>query len=442
MTKRTILRSVPFIWAIAGLLWMGGCSPSKKQTEDMDMDTQWKDSLQHIYQYGVCVDSLDIKEHLIQRGDNPALIFSSLGFSALKADSISKASAHVLDPTKLRAGMHYYTFTTLDSLANIKYIAFAKSMTDYAVINLTGDTISAYEYTKSITLKKKYTEGTVNSSLWNVIKANGDDPFLAIRISDVYAWQIDFFDIKEGDAFKVIYNEAYIDDTTRLNIASIEAAIFTHQGKDYYAIPFTQDSVKEFFDEEGNSLRKAFLKAPLDFFRITSRFTNARFHPILKRYRAHHGVDYAAPTGTPVRSIGDGTVIAKGYQSGGGNFLKVKHNSVYTTTYMHLSRFAKGIQVGSHVRQGEEIAYVGSTGLSTGPHLDFRVHKNGQPIDPLKMEAPPSNPIKPELRDSFMVVKQMVLAEMDSLRQVTLTAQQPVATTDSIANNQQKEEIK
>ena len=335
------------------------------------MDTQWKDSLQHIYQYGICVDS-------------------NLGFSALKADSISKASAHVLDPTKLRAGMHYYTFTTLDSLANIKYIAFAKSMTDYAVINLTGDTISAYEYTKSITLKKKYTEGTVNASLWNVIKANGDDPFLAIRISDVYAWQIDFFDIKEGDAFKVVYNEAYIDDTTRLSIASIEAAIFTHQGKDYYAIPFTQDSVKEFFDEEGNSLRKAFLKAPLDFFRITSRFTNARFHPILKRYRAHHGVDYAAPTGTPVRSIGDGTVIAKGYQNGGGNFLKVKHNSVYTTTYMHLSRFAKGIQVGSRVRQGEEIAYVGSTGLSTGPHLDFRVHKNGQPIDPLKMEAPPS----------------------------------------------------
>lgn len=442
MTKRTILRPVPLIWVIATLFWMSGCSPSKKQTEDMDMDTQWKDSLQHIYQYGVCVDSLDIKEHLIQRGDNPALIFSSLGFSALKADSISKASAHVLDPTKLRAGMHYYTFTTLDSLASIKYIAFAKSMTDYAVINLTGDTISAYEYTKSITLKKRYTEGTVNASLWNVIKANGDDPFLAIRISDVYAWQIDFFDIKEGDAFKVVYNEAYIDDTTRLSIASIEAAIFTHQGKDYYAIPFTQDSVKEFFDEEGNSLRKAFLKAPLDFFRITSRFTNARFHPILKRYRAHHGVDYAAPTGTPVRSIGDGTVIAKGYQNGGGNFLKVKHNSVYTTTYMHLSRFAKGIQVGSHVRQGEEIAYVGSTGLSTGPHLDFRVHKNGQPIDPLKMEAPPSNPVKPELRDSFMMVKERVLAEMDSLRRQAIADKQPVTPTDSTANNQTKEEIK
>ena len=186
------------------------------------------------------------------------------------------------------------------------------------------------------------------------------------------------------------------------------------------AIPFTQDSIFEYFDEEGGSLRRAFLKAPLDFFRITSRFTNARFHPILKRYRAHHGVDYAAPAGTPVLSIGAGTVIAKGYEGGGGNFLKIRHNSVYTTTYMHLSRFAKGIQVGSHVQQGEEIAYVGSTGLSTGPHLDFRVYKNGEPIDPLKLEAPPSEPVQPALRDSFMQVKAAVLAELDSCHQSRL----------------------
>ena len=166
-------------------------------------------------------------------------------------------------------------------------------------------------------------------------------------------------------------------------------------------------------------MRKAFLKAPLDIFRITSRFTNARFHPILKRYRAHHGVDYAAPVGTPVKSIGAGTVIAKGYQNGGGNFLKVQHNSVYTTTYMHLSRFAKGIQVGSHVQQGEVIAYVGSTGLSTGPHLDFRVHKNGQPINPLNMEAPPSLPVKPELRDSFQLAKQQFFAELDSMQKLS-----------------------
>ena len=404
-------------------LWIGlalACQRPQQQPEDSDMDTQWVDSSQHIYQFGICIDSLDVQEHWMRNGDNPAAIFARLGFSGTLADSINRASAVVLDPTKLRAGMPYYTFTSVDSTETIRHIAFAKTLTDYAIIDLYGDSISAHAFSKPITLKRKYAEGVLNSSLWNAIKASGDDPFLAIKLSDVYAWQIDFFDIKEGDAYQVLYHEAYIDDTTSLSIASIEGAIFTHQGKAYVAIPFTQDSVFEYFDEEGGSLRRAFLKAPLDFFRITSRFTNARFHPILKRYRAHHGVDYAAPAGTPVRSIGAGTVIAKGYEGGGGNFLKIRHNSVYTTTYMHLSRFAKGIQVGSHVQQGEEIAYVGSTGLSTGPHLDFRVYKNGEPIDPLKLEAPPSEPVQPALRDSFMQVKAAVLAELDSCHQARL----------------------
>lgn len=389
------------------------CNLTKKNNES-EVVVEPADTIQYTYQYGVCIDTLDIREYLIKNGDNPAAIFSSLGFSAAKADSISRSATNVLDPTKIQAGRHYYTFTTQDSLANIRYIAFAKSMTDYAVIDLTQDTTIASEFCKPVTYKREYLEGTLNSSLWNVIKAQGGDTQLAIKISDVYAWQIDFFDVKEGDSFKVIYDVAYIDDTTALYIETIQGAVFNHQDKEFTAIPFVQDSVFEYFDLEGNSLRKAFLKAPLDFFRITSRFSNARFHPILKRYRAHHGVDYAAPVGTPVKSIGAGTVVAKGYQNGGGNFLKVKHNSVYTTTYMHLSKFAKGIQIGSHVQQGEVIAYVGSTGLSTGPHLDFRVHKNGEPINPLKMEAPPSLPVKVELRDSFSIVKNSILAELDS----------------------------
>lgn len=406
-----------FFLLLPAVLFGGfSCTFQRSVTEvEPEINSEWLDSLQHVYQYNICIDSLDVTEYQLKNGDNPAAIFARLGFSPAMADSMTRAATEVLDPTKLRAGMQYFTFTSPDSLAEIRYLAFAKSLTDFAVIDLSGDSIRAYGYCKPVTLKRKYVEGTLNTSLWNQIKASGADPLLALKISDVYAWQIDFFDIKDGDAFRVMYDEAYIDDTTALHIASIEGAVFTHQGKDFVAIPFTQDSVFEYFDEAGNSLRKAFLKAPLDFFRITSRFTNARFHPILKRYRAHHGVDYAAPAGTPVKSIGAGTVMAKGYQNGGGNFLKIKHNSVYTTTYMHLSRFAKGIQVGSRVQQGEVVAYVGSTGLSTGPHLDFRVHKNGQPINPLDMEAPPSLPVKPEWRDSFAIVKQRVLAEMDSL---------------------------
>lgn len=406
---------ITLLSAFAGLflgISFNSCQPKKAQEE---LVCEPVDTIPHTYEYGICIDSMNLNRFTINPGDNPASIFAELGFSALEADSISRASAHVLDPTKIRAGMHYCTLTTMDTIQTIRYIAFAKSLTDYAIIDLTGDSVHAYEYEKEVTLERRYIEGTINSSLWNVIAESGASPLLALKISDVYAWQIDFFDIKVGDSFQVIYNEAYIDDTTSLDIASVDAAIFTHQDKSFTAIPFTQDSIFEYFDTEGNSLRKAFLKAPLDFFRITSRFSNARFHPILKRYRAHHGVDYAAPTGTPVKSIGAGTVISKGWAGGGGNTVKIKHNSMYTTSYMHLSRYAKGLSVGQHVQQGEVIGYVGSTGLSTGPHLDFRVYKNGQAINPLAMEAPPSKPIRPELKDSFWVISQRYLMELDSL---------------------------
>jgi len=375
------------------------------------------DSTEINFHLGICIDSLNVIEYPIESGHNLSSIFDRLGFSSQETDNICKCiPADILDPRKLRAGMHYTVFTDRDSLQDIKYVIFAKSPTDYAVVDLTSDSVCAYAFSKEVTLKRKYSDGVITSSLWNAFIANGDDPLLALKLSDIYAWQIDFFDIKVGDSYKVIYDIAYIDDTVALEITSIEGAVFSHLGEEYAAIPFTQDSIMEFFDQDGNSLRRAFLKAPLDFFRISSNFTNSRYHPVLKYYRPHHGVDYAAPAGTPVKTIGDGTVITKSYQSGGaGNYLKIKHNSTYTTSYMHLKDFAKGIKVGSKVKQGDVVGYVGSTGLSTGPHLDFRVYKNDKPIDPLKMESPPSLPVKPELKDSFLIVKQAILSEMNSL---------------------------
>jgi murein DD-endopeptidase MepM/ murein hydrolase activator NlpD len=399
------------------LLCLSCKKTAPSETEEEEVDSEWIENQSHLYEYGICVDSLDITNYTIKNGDNPSAIFTRLGFSAKQTDSLCKASGKVFDPKKLRAGMTYTTITTRDSLATIQYIIFAKSLTDFSIIDITEDRIKAYEYNKEIRFERRYMEGVITSSLWNFIKNNGADPLLALKISDILAWQVDFFDVKGGDSFRVVYDVAFIDDTTELNISSVEGLVFVHRGKKFTAIPFTQDSIREYFDVEGNSLRGAFLKAPLDFFRITSRFTNARFHPILKRYRAHHGVDYAAPIGTPVKTIGDGTVLAKGFdKKGGGNFVKIKHNSVYTTTYMHLSRFGKGIQQGAPVKQGAIIGYVGSTGLSTGPHLDFRVHKNGQPIDPLKMESPPAAPVKAALRDSFNIIKRTILTEMDSIQ--------------------------
>jgi murein DD-endopeptidase MepM/ murein hydrolase activator NlpD len=227
----------------------------------------------------------------------------------------------------------------------------------------------------------------------------------------MYAWTVDFFGLQPGDHFTVVYDELYVD-TLSVGLGRIHAASFNHVGKELLAIPYMQDSVETYFDAEGNSLRRAFLKAPLRFSRISSRFSGSRLHPILKIRRPHYGVDYAAPVGTPVYAIGDGRVIMAGYQSGAGRIVKVRHNGVYTSTYMHLNGFGKGIAAGKYVMQGELLGYVGSSGLSTGPHLDFRVTRNGSPIDPLKMESPPVDPIKPENRVAFNSVR---LATLDLL---------------------------
>lgn len=420
--RRKTIHSVIYSFLMVSIVSCG----LKKEEKQIDQHDQEETGC--TYEYGICVDSLDVTHYEIGRGEHLSSILTNLGFEANKREKIIEAVSPIYPPSRLQVGNSYAAIT--DSMSAVRYVVFEKSRTDYAVVDLTADTMSAYDYTKPVILKREYAEGTITSSMWNAIIDTGAPALLALKLSDVYAWQIDFFDIKKGDSFRLMYDVAYIDDTTMVGISSIEGAVFTHQGKKYRAIPFQQDTVREFFDEGGNSLRKAFLKAPLDFIRVTSKFSNSRYHPILRRNRAHHGVDYAAPVGTPVKTIGDGVVIEKGFQrNGAGNYLKIKHNATYTTTYMHLSRFAKGIEKGRRVKQGEVIAYVGSTGLSTGPHLDFRVHKNNQPINPLTMDSPPSLPVKPELKDSFLLVHDNVMFQLDSLR---MTGQMIAQTTDSV----------
>lgn len=386
--------------------------------QEKDSGNNLSEETERLFTYGICVDSLRVERYAIQEGDNLASILFRLGFSGTEGEKITGILSALYPPDKLKIGNAYAAITTPDTTAAIRYLVFESSKTDFVVVDLCSGSPKAYADVKPVTLHRRYAEKTITSSMWNAIIELGASPMLAMKLSDIYAWQIDFFDIKKGDSFRLIYDETWIDDTTFVDIVDVAGAVFSHQGQEYMAVPFQQDSIREYFDADGNSLRKEFLKAPLDFFRISSKFSNARFHPVLKRYRPHHGVDYAAPTGTPVKTVGDGVVIEKSYQRGGaGNYLKIKHNNAYSTTYMHLSRFAKGIQKGTHVRQGEVIGFVGSTGLSTGPHLDYRVYKNNQPINPLKLEAPPARPVKPELRDSFLMVRQNLMQLMDSLQQ-------------------------
>jgi len=267
---------------------------------------------------------------------------------------------------------------------------------------------------KPVRRERSTVSGEIRSSLWETFMEIEVNPMLALELSDVYQWSIDFFGLQAGDQFKVVYDESFVDSSS-VGILNIHAAWFYHAGHEFWAIPFEQDSVVSFFDEEGNSLRKVFLKAPLRFSRISSGFSHSRLHPILKIRRPHHGVDYAAPTGTPVESVGDGKVIAAKWQRGGGNYIKIRHNSVHTTAYLHLSRFAKGIRSGVYVKQGDVIGYVGSTGLSTGPHLDFRFYKNGYPINPLKIEAPPVEPIHEDNLADYELVKRSIMAEIKAI---------------------------
>ncbi|PJB55847.1 MAG: metalloendopeptidase, partial [Bacteroidetes bacterium CG_4_9_14_3_um_filter_41_19] len=297
-------------------------------------------------------------------------------------------------------GNRYAVICKRDSLATPVYFAYEISPITYVLYAL-NDTISASIGRKSIDVVNDTLEGVIESSLWNSLVSKGADPNLANELSEIYAWTIDFFGLQKGDVYKAVYTKQYVDGQY-IGLGRVEATLMLHGGDSLYAFYFIQNEKGDYFDEKGASLQRAFLKAPLRFTRISSHFSNSRLHPVLKIRRPHHGVDYAAAEGTPVYSVGDGTIVKRAYQKlGGGNYLTIRHNGTYSTTYMHLKGYAKGMAVGKHVRQGELIGYVGKTGLATGPHLDFRFYRNGKAVDPLKVESPPSLPIEADYRAAF-----------------------------------------
>lgn len=345
-------------------------------------------------EYGITLDSFEVVQNRIHRNYNLARLLSEAG---LESDIVNKATfraSEVFNIRNIKAGNNYKLYFTKDSSKTLKYFVYKHSPVDYLKIALRDEPV-AEKGQKEITLVRKTCSGKVSSSLWETMIENHIDPMMAIRLSEIYAWTVDFFGLEEGDQFKVIYDEQLVDSIP-IGIGNIYAASFVHSGEEMLAFEFEQDGSKGFYDENGKSLRREFLKAPLRFSRISSGYTNSRFHPILKIYRPHRGVDYAAPTGTPIHSIGDGTIVGKGYTKAAGYYIKVKHNSVYTTGYNHLSRYPRGIKKGQRVKQGDIIGYVGSTGYATGPHLDFRMWKNGYAVNPLKVKAPPVKPIPEE----------------------------------------------
>jgi murein DD-endopeptidase MepM/ murein hydrolase activator NlpD len=366
-----------------------------------------------VVKYGFPVDSFFIVNGTVGSGQYLSTILSRFGIGLGTIDTIARNSKPVFDVRKIREGNNFSIFQTRDSLKTALYFVYENSPIQYTVFEL-FDTLRVYTGQKEVKYVVQTAQGVIESSLWNTMKANDIDPQLALNLSDVYAWTIDFFGLQKGDRFRVIYDEIYVDSVA-IGINNIYAAQFDHYDKEIFAFRFNPNDTVGYYNENGENLQKEFLKAPLKFSRISSGFSGGRMHPVLRIVRPHHGVDYAAAKGTPVMSIGEGTVIQKGWAGGGGNSIKVRHNSVYTTQYMHLSGYADGIYQGARVRQGQVIGFVGSTGLSTGPHLDFRVYKGGSAVNPLTLESPPAKPVDQKYMPQYTVFKDSLIRDLQKI---------------------------
>jgi murein DD-endopeptidase MepM/ murein hydrolase activator NlpD len=403
---------------LIGLKWFSReVSVKQISQEEVVIDTTEKQQV-HL-KYGFPIEEFEVETNKVKRNHSLSTILRQYDISYGTIDKIAKKAKKVFNVRRIKSGHEYSVLFTQDSLKTPEYFVYENTPVEYIVFDL-RDTLNVFKGAKEIIKHRKQIKGSVESSLWNAMVEAGSDPLLSIELSDIYAWTIDFFGIAKGDQFNIIYEESFVDDKSIHQIKVI-AVNFVHHNSNNYAFAFIENDKEGYFDEEGKSLQKAFLKAPLRYSRISSKFSNNRYHPVLKRYRAHHGVDYAAPTGTPVHTIGDGVITKRGYQKkGGGNYLKIKHNSVYSTTYMHFSRFAKGMTTGTRVKQGQTIGYVGATGLATGPHLDFRVHKNGSAINPLKMKSPPVSPVKDENVARYKIEMEKLMKELNPQEVITL----------------------
>ena len=389
-----------------------------------------------VYPLGFCTDSFDRVEGVLRNGEIFTGLMQRLGLDARQAQELAMEADSVFDMRRLRAGNRWQAYYDTDTLSagDLRYVVYEQDKVHLTVFQC-REPYGAWKVEKPVESIRRTADVTIRTSLWNDMVAADVSPQLIVQLSEIYAWTVDFFSLQKGDRFRVLYDEDFCDGEV-IGIHAVDYAVFSRDTLDIPAVRFQQEDGKDqYWKESGESLKKAFLKAPLKFTRISSGFSYHRKHPVYGYTRAHTGVDYAAPTGTPVMSIGDGTVISKGWGGGGGNTVKIRHNSVYTTAYLHLSRYAAGLKVGDHVRQGEVIGYVGMTGTATGPHLDFRVWKNGTPVNPLTMESPEADPIATEFLPALDSVSRQFRAELDSLTRTasdSLALSEPVLSPESI----------
>jgi len=391
------------------LFMLTNINKGKKAVEKLEII---KEIVEPSYEYNILVDSFNVIKGFVKSGQTMGEILYLNHINHFEINKIVKKSKGIFDVRRVNTGKKYTVICASDSTKKAQYFIYEIDATNYVVFDLRRE-IDVYKGKKPVTVKLKTASGIINSSLWLTMEEQKLSPKLTAELSTIYAWTIDFFKIQKNDGFRVYYEDKYIDGEY-IGIGRLLAAEFTHKGQNFYSFYYREnENFGDYYDEQGKTLRKAFLMAPVDYKRISSRYSKRRKHPVTGRWKGHFGTDYAAESGTPIWSTANGTIIAASYTKNNGNYVKVRHNGTYTTQYLHMSKIKPGIRKGVYVKQGDIIGYVGSTGLATGPHVCYRFWKNDKQVDPFKQKLPPGDPIKKENREDYMLAK-------DSLMQILM----------------------
>lgn len=401
------------VLATALLFMLASINTENKKEATVDVTEKIKEPS---YEYGILVDSFNVTKGIIKKDQTLGQILYANHIDHPQIAEIVSKSKGIFDVRSLSPEKEYTVICKKDSTEKARYFIYQENPTNYIVIDLT-DGIDVYRGKKKVETRVNIASGKINSSLWLAMEEQKLSPKIAAELSTIYAWTIDFFTIQKGDGFRVYYENKYIDSVCSENyigIGRILAAEFTYKGQAFYAFYYKEnENFGEYYDEQGKTLRKSFLMAPVDYKRISSRYNKRRKHPVTGQWKGHFGTDYAAERGTPIWATANGTIMKAAYTKNNGNYVKVKHNGSYTTQYLHMSKIQPGIQKGVYVKQGETIGYVGSTGLATGPHVCYRFWKDGKQVDPFKQKLPPGDPIKKENKEAYEMVK-------DSLMQILM----------------------
>ena len=393
------------------LFSLASCNKTKEIKEEKIVKLEPKKE-----EFGFVYADFNVVQDTIKKGDTFGAIIEKQNIGNRRIYDIIAAVKDSFNVRSIRYQKPYTLLRSKNKKHDLQVFIYQPDPLNYYVIDLRDSVAVAYKKTKPITIKRRTIGGVLKESLSETLGNEKVEGALASKIAKIYAYSIDFMKLKKGDRFAITFTERFINDSIYDGVEELEASFFEYKGKIIYAFPFAQNpnsDKTEYYDENGKTLKNFFLKSPIKFSRISSRFSSNRFHPVQHQWKAHKGTDYAAPRGTPITTTAAGVIEQSGYTAGNGNFVKVKHNATYSTQYLHMSKIL--VRRGQHVTQGQVIGLVGSTGLATGPHVCYRFWKNGVQVDALRLKLPTGEPMTGNNKSRFLEKIKPLKFELDSI---------------------------